>query len=74
MVFDHGLLHRMQRALVCQPFDRADGLAVDLRHKQDTGVQRAGAGGAILGHDDGAGTAVAFVTALFGAGQAAFFA
>ena len=66
---DHGGLHRVLFAFgATEPFDRADGFAIQLRQKQDAGVQRAGA--AVIGHHHGAGAAIALIAALFGAAKA----
>ena len=69
VVGDHGLLHRVQRAVWSgQPLDRAHGAALQLRQKQNAGIHRAGHA-ILLRHDNGAGTAIAFVTTLFGAAE-----
>gem|GEM_PF-6166855 len=69
VVRDHGLLHRMQRAVRSgQPLHRAHAAALQLGQKQYAGIHRAGH--AILSRDDdGAGTAIPFVTAFFGAAE-----
>jgi hypothetical protein len=73
VMLDHGLLHRVQLAIgTGEAFDRAQRAAVELRQEEDAGVQRTAA--LRVGHHHGAGTAVAFVAALLGAGQAAAIA
>ncbi len=73
VVIDQRLLHRVQGAIGGgKPFDGGDRCALQLRQKQDAGVE--GAGALVIMYHDGAGTAVAFVAALFGAGQGAAFA
>ena len=73
VIGDHCGLHRMGGAIGgSQPFDGADRFAVQLRQEQDAGVQRAGT--LSVCHHHGAGTAIAFVAAFFGAGQGAFLA
>ena len=66
---DHGGLHRVVFAFgAAEPLNRADGFAIQLRQKQDAGVQRAGA--AVIGHHHGASAAIALIAALFGAAKA----
>ncbi|MEY3534405.1 MAG: hypothetical protein RI979_2431 [Pseudomonadota bacterium] len=65
---DHGGLHRVVFAFRAgKPFDRADGFAIQLRQKQDAGIQ--GAGAALIGHHHGASAAIALIAALFGAAE-----
>ncbi len=73
VMIHHCLLYRVKRAVRrCDPFDRAHSLAVQLRHEQDTGVERARA--VLVGHHHGTGPAIAFVAAFLGAREALFLA
>ena len=70
VVIDHRLLHRVQRAIgAADTFDRTHRLALQLWQKKNAGVQRPRA--LLIGDHNGAGTAVAFIAAFLGAGQAA---
>ena len=60
---DEGFLQRMEAAVLRQPFDGGDFFARDLGHLRDAGAHRR----AIDEH--GAGSAVAFATAIFAAGE-----
>ena len=70
MVSDHGRLHGVQlRVRTADAFDGAYRFAMKLRHEKDAGIQRAFTG--LVGDNDGTCAAVAFIAALFGAGQTA---
>jgi hypothetical protein len=69
----HGLLDGMQAAIGgADAFDGAHGFAMQLRQKQDAGVQRLCAIG-ITDHNR-TGAAVTFVATFFGAVQSGVFA
>jgi len=70
--FDHGLLHGMETVALGQALDRGDGFAVKLGQEQDAGVQ--GLFALRVFHHHGASSAIPFVAAFFGAGEAACFA
>ena len=73
VMLDHRRLDRMQGAVGGrEAFDRSHGLAVKLWQEEDAGVQ--GTRALAIGHDHRAGTAIAFVAAFLGSGQAAFLA
>ena len=73
MPFNQRVLYRMQRSVRgCDAFYRPDGLAVDLGHEENAGIERFCARS--VGHHDSAGAAVSFVAAFLGAFQALIFA
>src|SRR3984957_2582563 len=64
IVLDEGCLHRVQVARLAKPFNRGDLVALVHHGQRQAGIDAAAV------HVDGAGSALAMVAALLGAGQA----